>query len=344
MRFYVGTYTQRGSQGIYTCTLDQDTGAVTAAGASADQLNPSFLAFSPDGRFLYAANEMDEGAVSAWAVAPGTGALTLLGRQPSRGAHPCHVSVAGPYLLVANYSGGTVTVLPILADGSLGEPVDTVQHSGSSVTDRQQGPHPHSVLAHPAGTWVYVPDLGLDRVVGYRLENGRLVPADGAGAATAAGAGPRHLTFDAAGRRTYLINELDSTVTVWRVDPDTGALTFLQTVGTLPEGHSGTNWPADIHLHPSGRFLYGSNREQDSIAIFRVDAGTGALEFAGHSPSGGRWPRSFAIDPTGRYLLAAHQHGDTIVTFRIDPETGVLEPTGHEVAVPAPVCIKFSSR
>lgn len=337
--FYVGTYTERGSQGIYTCVLDSSSGAVHVTGSAADPFNPSFVVLHPNGRSLYGVNETNEGAVAAWAVEPETGTLTLLNRQPSLGAHPCHLSVADGHLLVANYSGGTVTALPIREDGSLGEPSSTVRHSGSGPTGRQQSPHPHMILPGPTGRWLYVPDLGLDQVLLYEWHNGQLKP--GATVAVTPAAGPRHLTFDRTGRFAYLINELDSTVIAFRVDGASGALEAFQTVPTLPAGATGPNWPAGILLHPSGRFLYASNREHDNIAIYQVDAGTGALTPAGHVPSGGRWPRAFAIDPTGRYLAAAHQHGDTIVTFAIDPETGALTPTGHVAQVPAPVCIEF---
>ena len=337
--FYVGTYSERGSQGIYTGALDLSGGAVSLTGSSSDPFNPSFLVLHPSGRFLYGVNETEQGAVAAWAVDPATGSLTLLNRQPSLGAHPCHLSIAGGHLLVANYSGGTIAALPIREDGSLGEPSSMVRHSGAGLTERQQGPHPHMILPGPTSRWLYVPDLGLDQVLLYELQNGQLKRGTTVGVTP--GAGPRHLTFDRTGRFAYLINELDSSVIAFRVDPDSGALAPLQTVPTLPAGATGTNWPAGILLHPTGRFLYASNREQDNIALYRVDAETGRLTPAGHFPSGGRWPRAFAIDPTGRYLLAAHQHGDSIVTFAIDQETGTLTPTGHTVPVPAPVCIAF---
>jgi 6-phosphogluconolactonase len=337
--FYVGTYTQRGSQGIYTGALDLTTGAVSITGSAADPFNPSFVVMHPNGRFLYAVNETEQGAVAAYAADPATGGLTLLNRQPSQGAHPCHLSIADGHLLVANYSGGTIAALPIRGDGSLGKPSSMVRHSGAGPTERQQGSHPHMILPGPTGQWLYVPDLGLDQVLLYKLQDGKLEP--GAAVGVTPGAGPRHLTFDQAGRFAYLINELDSTVIAFRVDSATGALDPLQTVPTLPAGATGKNWPAGILLHPTGRFLYASNREQDSIALFLVDPTNGRLTPAGHFPSGGRWPRGFAIDPTGRFLLAAHQHGDSIVSFAIEPETGALTPTGHEAQVPAPVCIAF---
>jgi len=339
MLFYVGTYTERGSEGIYIGRLDAATGSISIAGSAHDQLSPSFVVIDPTGRYLYAANEREEGAVSAYVIDPVTYGLTFLGRQATRGANPCHVSLAGGSLLTANYTGGSVVAFPVMADGSLDPASDWVQHTGSGVTDRQTGPHPHSVFPHPSGDWLYVPDLGLDRILIYRLDAGKLLPHGVA--ALAPGAGPRHVAFGAGGRLAYVINELDSTITAFTADAQTGALEPLQTVSALPDGFTGTSYCADIHMHPSGRFLYGSNRGHDSIAIFAVDPDTGALTPAGHCPTGGLWPRNFALDPSGQFVLAANQHSDTIVTLRIDQKTGGLTPTGQVANVPSPVCIAF---
>lgn len=334
---YIGTYTQNGSQGIHLGELDPTSGAITMTGAVDDRLNPSFLVLHPSGRFLYAVNELVDGAVAAYAIDAQTGALALIGRQSSGGAHPCHLSIVGDTLLVANYSGGTVAALPIQPDGSLGSATGIAQHEGTGPTARQAGPHPHAALC--INGFVYVPDLGLDQVLIYRLVAGELLPTSSI--RLAPGSGPRHLAVGAGGRLLYLANELDSTVTVLRRDAQTGGLEAVQTVSTLPPAYEGVNYPADLHLHPSGRFLYVSNREHDSIALFLVDAGSGALSPAGHFPSGGRWPRSFGIDPTGRFLVAAHQKSDTIVSHAIDQETGALRPTGYLVSIPVPVCVRF---
>lgn len=334
---YIGTYTQHESQGIYICNFDPSTGAIALTGTAEDRLNPSFLTLDPTGRHLYAANEMVEGAVASYAIDPETGALTLVNRQPSGGAHPCHVSLAGESLLVTNYSGGSVAALPIQPDGSLGSATGFAQHEGVGPTERQTGPHPHSALY--LGGFVYVPDLGLDRVVIYRLVDGELRPTSHV--QLAPGSGPRHLAASSDGGTLYLANELNSTVTVLRRDATTGALDPVQTVPTLPPGYEGINYPADLHLHPSGRFLYLSNREQDSIALFTVDAGTGQLAPAGHFQTGGRWCRSFAIDPAGRFLVAAHQKSDSVVSLAIDQVTGALTPTGHSVQIPVPVSVCF---
>lgn len=336
---YIGTYTQNESEGIYICRLDPSSGAIQITGTAPDQSNPSFLAVDPSGLYLYAANELADGTISSYAIAPETGALTLIGRQSSRGAHPCHISIAGHSLLVANYGGGSVAALPILPDGSLGAATGYAQHSGAGSTQRQSGPHPHCAVL--VGGSVYVPDLGLDKVMIYRLAGGELIPNEVAYAALAPGAGPRHVASGSDGRTLYVVNELDSTVTVLRRDAQTGALDPMQTVSTLPEGYEGVNYPAEIQLHPSGRFLYVSNREHDSIGLFLVDAATGALRPAGHSPSGGRWPRSFGIDETGRFLVAAHQRSETVVSFAIDQATGELSPTGHAVQIPVPVCVRL---
>ncbi|HLO03035.1 MAG TPA: lactonase family protein, partial [Symbiobacteriaceae bacterium] len=248
-----------------------------------------------------------------------------------------HVSIAGDSLLVTNYGGGTVAALPIQPDGSLGPATGFAQHEGSGPTARQAGPHPHSAL-YSSG-FVYVPDLGLDRVVIYRLVEGELIPASFA--ALPPGSGPRHLAAGSGDRLLYLVNELNSTVTVFQRDGETGALEAVQTVSTLPAGYAGINYPADIHLHPSGRFLYVSNREHDSIALFLVEAQSGLLSPAGHFPSGGRWPRSFGIDPTGRFLVAAHQKSDSVVSLAIDQASGALTPTGHSLSIPVPVCVRF---
>lgn len=333
---YIGTYSQHESQGIYICRFDPSTGAIEIAGAEGDS-NPSFLILDPTGRRLYAVNELVDGAVAAYAVDGETGALTLIGRVDSKGAHPCHLSIAGDALLVANYSGGSVAALPIRPDGSLGPATGFAQHEGAGPTERQTSPHPHSALYLDG--FVYVPDLGLDRVVIYRLAQGELIPASYA--QLAPGSGPRHLAASADGRRLYLANELDSTVTVLQRDGESGALDAVQSLSTLPPGYEGINYPADLHLHPSGRFLYLSNREHDSIALFLVDGSSGRLTAAGHFPSGGRWPRSFGIDPTGQYLVAAHQKSDSVVSHRIDPATGALAPTGHSVQIPVPVCVRF---
>jgi 6-phosphogluconolactonase len=349
---YIGTYTTTKSKGIYIFRLDPATGELTEAGVSPEVANPSFVTIHPNHRFLYAVNEVDNfdgtksGAVSAFSIDPATGGLTLLNQKSSHGDGPCHVSVdhSGKNVLVANYGAGSIASLPILADGKLGEATCTVQHEGSSVNkSRQEGPHAHSIYPDPAGHYVLTADLGLDKVFIYRYDaaKGVLTASSPAYTATEPGAGPRHIAFYPKGHYAYVINEMGNTVVANTYDPHTGLMTPLQSVPTLPADFTGDNTTAEIAIHPSGKFLYGSNRGHDSIAIFTIDPETGKLTAAGHQPTQGKTPRNFAIDPTGQFLIAANQNSDNVVVFRIDQQTGQLTPTGHSVEVPMPVCITF---
>ena len=352
LAFYVGTYTSGRSEGIYRYRLSLSDGGLRHEGTARGVVNPSFLALGPRGRHLYAVNEVEEfggkpsGAVSAFAVDPRTGDLRLLNQQPSMGGAPCYLTVdrAGRFVLVANYVGGNVAVLPVRRDGSLGAATDVRQHEGSGADpERQGGPHAHCVLLDRANRYAFAADLGIDRVMVYRFDAraGKLAAGAAPWAAVRAGAGPRHFTFHPDGRHAYVINELDSTLTVFRYDAARGALTEVQTTGTLPPGFSGKSYCADVHVSPSGRFLYGSNRGHDSIVVFAVDAATGRLTPVQHEPTRGSFPRNFAIDPTGAFLLVANQRSDNIVTFRIDPSRGTLRPAGRAAEVPSPVCLKF---
>ncbi len=356
---YVGTFTGEtelggGAEGIYVCRMDTATGSVELVHTVADVPNPSFLTLHPQRPFLYAVNAVPEidghdgGAVSAFAVDAATGGLTFINRQSSHGGGPCHVSVeqTGRYAIAANYGTGSVAILPLEADGSVGPATDWVQHVGSSVNpDRQQGPHGHSFTPDPANRFALACDLGLDKVLVYRLdlENGKLPPNDPPFAAVHPGAGPRHLDFHPNGQVVYVINEIGNTVTVFAYDQERGALSELQTIPTLPPDYSETSHTADVHVHPSGRFVYGSNRGHDSIVIYAVNEADGTLTLVGHESTQGEVPRNFVIDPSGAFLLAANQDTDSIVTFRIDGEAGTLEPTGHVANVPTPVCLKFSA-
>lgn len=357
---FVGTYTRRESpvaeraEGIYVYRLDPASGRLSLATTAAGLTNPSFLALSPDRRFLYAVNEVSEdggepgGAVSAFAVDAETGTLTRLNHQSTRGAGPCHLSVdaTGRFVLVANYSGGSVAMLPIDDDGSLRPASDFHQHTGSSVNERRQKePHGHSITLTPDNRFALACDLGLDKVLVYRLdrETGKLVPNSPPAASTHPGAGPRHLDIHPSGRFVYVINELDSTMTAFRYDSTGGTLTEIHHLTTLPEDYDGTSYCADVHVAPSGRFVYGSNRGHDSIVIFAIDQDSGRLTLVGHEPTRGSTPRNFALDPTGTYLFAANQSSDTIVVFRIDQSTGQLTATGDVVETPSPVCLKIAS-
>ena len=351
---YFGTYTDGTSRGVYVSRLDSANGALSAPRLAAATPNPSFLAVHPTGAFLYAVNEVETfrdhpvGAVIAFGIDRATGLLQTLNQQSSAGAGPAHLSVdkAGRNVLVANYGGGSIAVLPIGTDGRLGSPSAFVQHVGSSVNPkRQNAPHAHWIGVDPSNRHAYVADLGLDQVLAYRFDpqTGSLTSAAAASARLEPGAGPRHLAIDEAGTHAYVVNELTCTVTALSRDAATGSLRALQTISTLPGGRSpqSTDSAAEIGIHPSGRFLYASNRGHDSISVFAVDRGTGRLSFVQNTPTLGRTPRGFGITPDGRYLLAANQASNSVVVFGIDAERGVLTPTGHVVEVGAPVCVTF---
>lgn len=348
---FVGTYTSTGSKGIYIYRHNPATGALTPAGAISGLGNPSFLAMHPTLPVLYATNELGEynglkqGAVSAFAFDAAPAAGALLNSQPAHGTAPCSLVVdrTGRYVFAANYSSGSVAMFPINADGSLAPASDTAQHAGGSVNaERQEGPHAHQVALSPDNRFLYVCDLGMDKVMIYGLDmtNGKLLP--NGFARLQPGAGPRHLRFHPSGRTVYVINELDNTVNVFAVEHD-GGLRELQNLSTLPAGYDKVTYCADIHVTADGRFVYGSNRGHDSIAAFAVDAATGMLTALGQTSVGGNWPRNFAIGPDGARLFVANQESDDVHTLAIDPRTGTLGKAVKCVSVPKPVCIIFRS-
>jgi 6-phosphogluconolactonase len=350
---YIGTYTQflphvhGTAKGIYVYCLDLANGKLEYLSTAPGVVNPSFVTVDAANRYLYAVQEVGEhagqpgGAVTAFAIDPQTHALSPINEQLTHGAHPCFVAVdySGRWLLVANYSGGNASVLPIEANGGLGPATAVVQHHGPAL--HHDGPHPHSAVSAPDGAYVLVPDCGLDKIAIYRLDtaSGTLAEHDLPSVALQPGAGPRHLAFHPGGAYIYSINERNSTLTAFAYEPADGVLRELQTLSTLPAGFAGPNSCADIHIHPSGRYLYGSNRGHNSIAGFAVDDATGTLRPLGHTPTEGRTPRNFAIDPTGAFLLAANQDTNSVVTFRIDPTTGALDTTGQTADIPSPVCV-----
>lgn len=346
MLVYIGTASGDSTEGIYALRFDPASGALSPIGKVAQVLNPSFLARSPDAQTLYAISE-SSGSVLAYRVDAETGGLTLLNQQSTGGPGPAYVSMdqTGRWVLVANYGGGSVALLPVEADGRLGEATDVVQHEGSGPNaERQEGPHAHYIHTSPDNRYAYAADLGIDRVRIYTLdaENGSLMPASVQEAQTAPGAGPRHLDFHPSGRYAYLMNELDATVTAFSYDAERGALTPTQTLSSLPEDFEGFNKSADIHVHPSGRWLYASNRgDFDSIAIFSIDEATGQLTAAGHQSEGIDWPRNFAIDPSGRYMLVANREANEVRVFEINAETGQLTPTAHYAEMPEPTNVTF---
>ncbi|MFW6161544.1 MAG: lactonase family protein [Planctomycetota bacterium] len=354
MRVYVGGQSKTRDGGIHRFELNMATGELTAAGATTGVGNPSFLAIAPDGRFLYAVNERGRfrgqptGSLSAFAIDPKTGDLSLLNQEATGGPGPCHLVVdkAGRHVLAANYSGGSACVLPVGEDGRLGSCTAFVQHEGSSVNPkRQKGPHAHSINLDAANRFAFVADLGLDQILIYRFDpaKGTLTPSDPPFAKIARGSGPRHFAFHPSGRFAYVINELASTVTAFAYDAERGALRQLQTIATLPEGFGGESYTAEIAVHPTGQFLYGSNRGHNSIAVFAIDADAGRLRLVEHESTQGDWPRHFGIDPTGTFLIAANRRTSNLVVFRIDGAQGTLEPTGHTADVPGPACVKFLS-
>jgi 6-phosphogluconolactonase len=350
VRVYVGTYTDTDSRGIYRLRLDLATGALSTEGEPTPAGDPSWLTLSPDGARLFAVNETGQartdppGGVSAFAVDGVTGALTFLNRQPSGGAAPCYLSLdaSGRHALVANYWGGNVSVFPVDADGRLGTASAFVQHAlSASPADADAGPHAHSIDLDAANRYAIVADLGLDRVYSYRFDAAKGTLAEASILDLPTGAGPRHLTFHPDGRHAYLINELSSTVTALSYAAASGALEALQTISTLPDGFTGRNGTAEVAVSPDGRFLYGSNRGHDSLAIFAIDAATGRLSPIGHQPTLGKHPRHFAIDPTGAYLLVANRDSDNVVVFRIDRANGRLEAVGQPFHVPRAVCLQM---
>jgi len=346
---FVGTYTTKTvSKGIYGYEFDANTGKLTPKGVAAETRDPSWVAVHPGGKFLYAANEAGKAsAVSAFAVDAKSGKLTLLNQIPSLGEDPCYLSFdkTGKYLLVANYSSGTIAVFPISADGRLGERTALVKDQGATGPnkERQDAPHAHWIETSPDNRFVLVADLGLDEVLVYKFDaaSGTLTPNEPAFARLKAGSGPRHAVVYPNGRFVFAVSELSSTATSFAYDVKKGTLKEIGTASTLPPGFSGRNDVAEAAVHPNGKFLYVSNRGNDSIAILSIDPGNRTLSPAGGIPTGGKEPRHFAIDPSGKYLLAENQFSNNIVVFKIDAATGGLTATGQVVEVPSPVDIAF---
>jgi 6-phosphogluconolactonase len=349
---YVGTYTQRGSQGIYAFSYDAASGSLTPLGLAAESSNPSFLAVHPNHKFLYAVNEntsyqgQKSGAISAYSIDPVSGKLTLLNEVASRGADPCHISLdhTGKFVLVANYTGGNLAVFPVGGDGKLGQASEFIQHNGTGPNkERQEAPHAHWIDLSHDNHFVLNADLGLDQVFIYHFDaaKGTLKDNNPPSAKVAPGAGPRHVAFSPNGKFVYVINELNSTLTTFSFDPKKGTATELQAVSTLPKDFNGQNDTAEVKVHPSGKFVYGSNRGHNSIAVFAVDAKKGTLTLVESASTTGKTPRNFEIDPTGTRLFVANQESDNVIVFAIDPNTGKLTPTGTEVKVAVPASIQF---
>jgi len=351
---YVGTYTEKTSKGIYAFQFDAATGKLSPLGLAAETTTPSFLAVHPNHRFLYSVNEVNNfngqksGAVSAFSIDLKTSKLTFLNQVSSHGTGPCHLSLdkTGKNVLVANYDGGSVAVFPVDADGRLREASAAIQHKGSSVNkERQEGPHAHCIFTSPDNRFALAADLGLDKILVYRFDptHGTLTPNNPAFGKAPPGAGPRHFAFHPNGRYVYVINEIQCTLSTFAYDAAHGALRLKDTVSTLAKGTTVTNddSTAEIEVHPSGKFVYGSNRGHDSIAVFSVDPAEGTLTQVEFVSTMGKTPRGFGIDPTGSFLIAANQDSDSLVVFRINPDTGRLTPTGQKLEAYTPVSVEF---
>ena len=352
---YVGTYTGPESKGIYGYRFEEGTGSLVPLGVAAEMANPSFVVTDPTHHHLYAVTELTErgpnaykinGTISSFSIDSKTGSLTFLNKVSSGGGGPCHLVVdkSGKILFVANYGSGNVASFALEPDGRIGEMTGLDQHSGSSVDPRrQQGPHAHAVVLSPDNRFLFVPDLGLDRILIYRVDEAKrtFTPNDPSFVSVKPGLGPRHFVFAPEARFAYAVCEMGSSVVAFSYDRQSGKLTPIQTISTLPSDFSGQDNSAEIQVGPGGRFLYASNRGDDSITVFQIDVKSGLLNKIQIVPTQGKMPRNFVIDPTARYLLAANQNSDNLVVFTIDSESGRLTPTTQTASVSAPVSILF---
>jgi len=356
VRVYFGTYTGSGSKGIYTCLMDPESGQLTKPELAVETEQPSFLALHPNRKYVYAVNETSNhegkksGALSAFAIEDDGKTLRFLNQVPTRGVSPCHLCVdkEGKAVLVANYSGGSVISIRIKDDGRLGETASFVQHQGSSVLPRQKSPHAHSIALDAANNFAFVSDLGTDKIVCYKFNRETQTldkNADHPFVKSAPGSGPRHFAIHPDQKFGYGLNEINCTITTYSLDPATGELKPIQTISTHPDGvRPKGKSTAEIYVHPSGKFVYSSNRGHDSIAAFAIDQKTGKLSLVEIEKTGGRTPRSFGIAPGGNHLLAANQNTNDVFVFEIDAKSGELKPTGTKIEVPKPVCVIFLPR
>lgn len=338
---FAGSYQPADAEGIHILRLQPDSGELTKIGGCTGIANPSFLAYRADLGVLYAASETEDGALVALAYDESAHTLTEINRQSSQGGAPCHLSIdpSGDWLAAVNYSGGNIILYPLGPGGELGAPAQSLAHAGSSVNaDRQEGPHPHSIYPVPGTPYYLACDLGTDTVYTYRLDAaaGRLEPV--CQTAVTPGAGPRHLALHPTLPFVYLIDELLSRITAYKLNKDEGTLQPIQTVSALPAGYTGESWCAEVAVSPDGRFLYGSNRGDDSIAAFEIGP-DGGLSLLGHAPTGGHYPRHFLAVPGGKWLLAANQLSDNIVTLSVGAD-GLPQPTGIAYKMPKPVCVR----
>ena len=346
MYVFFGTHSSGPGIGFSLAHFDTGTGALTRPQFAVEAVQPAFFVIHPDGRHLYTCNSGSPGGVSAYVIDPRTARLTLLNKEPSGGGDASYISLdqTGRFVFVANYDGGNIACFAIESDGSIGARTAFVQHTGHSVNPvRQTHPYAHSIIVDPTNRFVLAADLGVDRLYVYRFDGmtGALTPNDPPFAAVNPGSGPRHVTFHPNGRWVYLINEMGCTVTAFGWDSSRGALTEFQTVPTLPAGFTGISTCAEVLVHPNGRFLYGSNRGHNSIAVFAIDPASGRLTPVEHVSTQGKAPRNFAFDPTGNWIVCTNHDSNNAVVFRVDAATGRLTQTGQPVPVPAPYCERF---
>ncbi|NHN33474.1 lactonase family protein [Paenibacillus agricola] len=346
---YFGSYTDKELPGIYSYLFDEDSEDVDFIESISGLQDPTFIKISEAHNMLYSFTQSYEGlseaAAASYRIDPATGKLAFVQQELSADKAATHINTdhAERFLLTVSYGGGTISLFPILSDGTIGELVGKMQHSGGSgvVPQRQESPHPHSVYTDPSDQFVIVPDLGLDKVMVYRLDRleAKLVLHDEV--SVAPGAGPRHFAFHPNGSYAYVIEELSSTITVFSYDRVNGKLQSLQTVNTLPADYTGTSSTAEVQVSPCGGYLYGSNRGHDSIVVFSIDPLSGMLTLVQHISTSGKHPRHFSLTPSGRFLLAANKDSDSVYWFRVDKETGQLEETGRQIVIPQPTCVRF---
>jgi len=352
VRFYIGTYADESDDGILGCQLNTKNSTIKIISRNKGIKNPSFLAMDPKGEFLYTVSEVDDygsslvGGVFSFRIDSANGSISLINSVQSGGQHPCHLTVhpSGNNLYVANYSGGNISSVQISSSGELIPDIQTIQHLGSGPNEaRQNKAHAHSVNLALNGRFLYACDLGIDKVMGYSVnsQSSQLESAELCTLRMDPGAGPRHMAFSGDEKQAFVINELNSTISTCNIDGETGAITCLRSISTIPDDYNGENYCADIHVHPNDRFVYASNRGHNSIAVFKLDPELGVLNPIQYQSTLGDWPRNFAIDPEGRFLLVANQRSDNVVVFRINQNNGTLEETGVEIIVSKPVCILF---
>jgi 6-phosphogluconolactonase len=352
--FYVGTYTDGEGKGIYLFKMNSQSGGIDSVRVTENIDNPSYLTIDRNNNYLYAVSEVSDydenksGSVSAFKINIKSKELIFINTVSSGGAHPCYVTIDAHsnFVLAANYTGGNICVLPIDENFGLKKASDIAQHSGSSVNEkRQSSPHAHSVYLGPENKFAYAVDLGIDKIniFQFNSENGKLIQNDPPFFKADPGSGPRHMAFHPDKGFAYLINELDNKIIALKIDKQNGGLKKIESYPTLPKNFEGTSYCSDIHIHPNGKYLYGSNRGDNSIVIFEIDKSTGKLNLIGHESTRGDWPRNFVIDPSGTFLLAANQKSNNITVFKIDVSSGSLTYTGISESLPSPVCLKFLS-